>query len=46
MRIAVIGAGGVGGFFGGKLAQHGEEVWFIARGSHLETMKETDRPKN
>lgn len=40
MRIAVIGAGGVGGFFGGKLAQHGEEVWFIARGSHLETIKE------
>ena len=35
MRIAVFGTGGVGGFFGGKLAQAGEEVVFIARGSHL-----------
>ncbi len=35
MRIAVFGTGGVGGFFGGKLAQAGEEVVFIARGEHL-----------
>jgi 2-dehydropantoate 2-reductase len=35
MKIAVFGAGGVGGYFGGKLAQAGEEVTFIARGEHL-----------
>lgn len=38
MRIAVLGTGGVGGYFGGRLAQAGEEVVFIARGEHLETM--------
>ena len=32
MRIAVIGVGGVGGYFGARLAQAGEEVTFIARG--------------
>jgi 2-dehydropantoate 2-reductase len=35
MRIAVVGAGGTGGFFGGLLARAGEDVTFIARGSHL-----------
>lgn len=35
MRIAVFGAGAVGGYFGGRLAQAGEEVIFIARGAHL-----------
>jgi 2-dehydropantoate 2-reductase len=35
MKIAVIGAGGVGGYFGGRLAQAGHEVIFIARGAHL-----------
>lgn len=39
MRIAVFGTGGVGGYFGGRLAQAGEEVIFIARGEHLETMR-------
>ena len=39
MRFAIIGTGGVGGFFGGKLAKAGEDVWFVARGEHLETMK-------
>ncbi len=34
MKIAVIGAGGVGGYFGGRLAQKGEEVTFVARGEH------------
>jgi 2-dehydropantoate 2-reductase len=38
MRIAVFGAGGVGGYFGGKLVQVGEEVTFIARGEHLSAM--------
>ena len=39
MRIAVFGAGGVGGYFGGRLAQSGHDVSFIARGKHLDTMK-------
>lgn len=38
MRIAVMGAGGVGGYFGGRLAEAGEEVVFIARGAHLEAL--------
>ena len=36
MKIAVMGAGGVGGYFGGMLANAGEDVTFIARGAHLE----------
>ncbi len=39
MKIAVIGAGGVGGYFGGRLASAGAEVSFVARGAHLEAMK-------
>jgi 2-dehydropantoate 2-reductase len=39
MRIAVFGAGGVGGYFGGRLALAGNNVVFIARGKHLEAMK-------
>lgn len=39
MRIAVFGSGGVGGYFGGRLAQAGEDVVFIARGTHLHTMQ-------
>jgi len=39
MRIAVFGAGGVGGYFGGRLAQAGEEVVFIARGDHLQALR-------
>lgn len=39
MRIAVLGAGGVGGYFGGRLAQAGEQVVFIARGEHLQAMQ-------
>jgi 2-dehydropantoate 2-reductase len=39
MRIAVIGAGGVGGYFGAKLAQAGNEVVFVARGAHLEALR-------
>lgn len=38
MRIAVFGAGGVGGYFGARLAQAGEDVVFIARGEHLRAM--------
>lgn len=39
MRIAVMGAGGVGGYLGAKLARAGTEVAFIARGAHLEAMR-------
>jgi 2-dehydropantoate 2-reductase len=39
MRIAVVGSGGVGGYFGGLLAQAGEDVSFIARGTHLEALR-------
>ena len=39
MRIAVMGAGGVGGYFGGRLAQAGNEVTFIARGAHLKAIQ-------
>ena len=39
VRIAVFGAGGVGGYFGGRLAQAGEDVVFIARGPHLEAIR-------
>lgn len=39
MRIAVMGTGGVGGYFGARLAAAGEDVWFIARGAHLEAIR-------
>jgi 2-dehydropantoate 2-reductase len=39
MRIAVIGAGGVGGAFGAALAQAGGDVTFVARGAHLKAMR-------
>ncbi len=39
MHIAVFGTGGVGGYFGGRLAQAGEEVVFIARGEHLKALR-------
>lgn len=40
MRIAVMGAGGVGGYFGARLARAGHDVAFIARGRHLAAMRE------
>lgn len=39
MRIAVFGAGGVGGYFGAQLARSGEDVVLIARGKHLEAIR-------
>ncbi|HKH10336.1 MAG TPA: 2-dehydropantoate 2-reductase [Rubrobacter sp.] len=39
MRIAVIGVGGTGGYFGGLLARAGEDVTFIARGDQLEAIR-------
>jgi len=35
MKIAAMGAGGVGGYFGARLQQAGHEVVFFARGKHL-----------
>jgi 2-dehydropantoate 2-reductase len=40
MKIAIMGSGGVGGYFGARLAQAGCEVAFIARGAHLAAMRE------
>jgi 2-dehydropantoate 2-reductase len=40
MRIAILGSGGVGGYFGGRLAAAGTDVTFIARGAHLAAMRE------
>lgn len=40
MRIAVIGPGAVGGYFGGRLAQSGEDVYFLAHGRTLAAMRE------
>lgn len=39
MRIAIFGTGGVGGYFGGRLAKAGEDVTFIARGEHLRVIQ-------
>jgi 2-dehydropantoate 2-reductase len=40
VRVGVIGAGGVGGYFGGRLAQAGVEVALLARGAHLAAVRE------
>jgi 2-dehydropantoate 2-reductase len=39
MRIVIMGSGGVGGYFGARLAAGGSEVTFIARGAHLAAMR-------
>jgi 2-dehydropantoate 2-reductase len=39
MRIAVVGAGGVGGYFGAKLARAGESIVMLARGPHLSAIR-------
>lgn len=39
MKILVMGSGGVGGYFGGKLAKAGEDVTFVARGEHLQAIR-------
>ena len=41
MRIAILGAGGVGGYVGGRLAAAGEDVIFLARGEHLQAIRDT-----
>jgi len=40
MRIAIFGTGGVGGYFGGRLAACGVDVSFVARGAHLKALQE------
>ena len=39
MRVVIIGTGGVGGYFGGLLANAGHDLTFVARGKHLEAIK-------
>lgn len=39
MRVVVMGTGGVGGYFGARLAHGGHDVSFIARGKHLEALR-------
>jgi 2-dehydropantoate 2-reductase len=39
MRIVIVGAGGVGGYFGGLLAASGTDISFVARGAHLEALR-------
>ena len=40
MKIAIMGAGGIGGYVGGRLAESGNEVCLIARGAHLDALVE------
>ena len=40
MKIAVMGGGAIGGYFGGRMPQAGFDVSFIARGTHLATIRE------
>ena len=39
MKLAIVGVGGVGGYFGGHLARTGTDVRFLARGAHLQALK-------
>jgi 2-dehydropantoate 2-reductase len=39
MRLAILGSGAVGGYFGAKLARSGQDVTFVARGAHLEAIR-------
>jgi len=41
MKIAIMATGGVGGVFGAKLAEAGEDVTFVARGAHLEAIRQS-----
>src|SRR5438552_17992481 len=40
MRILIAGSGGVGGYYGARLASAGNEVWFLARGETLAALSE------
>src|SRR5688572_23471703 len=39
MKIVVMGSGGIGGYFGARLAAAGNDVTFVARGAHLAAMQ-------
>lgn len=39
MKLAIVGSGAVGGYFGAKLARNGQDVTFIARGAHLDAIR-------
>jgi 2-dehydropantoate 2-reductase len=39
MRIAIMAAGGVGGYFGARFAEVGHDVFFVARGAHLQAIR-------
>lgn len=39
MKILIMGTGGIGGYYGGRLAEIGADVFFVARGAHLEALK-------
>jgi 2-dehydropantoate 2-reductase len=41
VRIAFIGAGAVGGFYGAQMARQGHDVSFIARGAHLQAIQQS-----
>src|SRR5712691_4458656 len=41
MRVAVMATGALGGYFGGRLAEAGHEVFFIARGAHLAAIRKS-----
>ena len=43
MRIAMMGSGGIGGYFGARLAAAGKDVAFIARGTHLDELRADHR---
>ena len=40
MRVLIAGTGGVGGYFGARLQQAGNDVWFLARGENLDALRE------
>ena len=40
LKIAILGSGAVGGYYGAKLARAGHDVTFIARGAHLAALRE------
>ena len=39
MKIAIMGSGGIGGYYGARLQQGGADVTFVARGEHLRAMQ-------
>ena len=46
MRIAAVGSGEIGGYYGAQLAKAGHDVTFIARGAHLETLRRRHRRRD